>query len=174
MEILLTGSNEDSGATIPAETVLESNKPDEWRVANTGPIQKCEAQFNKEVSTPTINEVDRMVTSNEHTMLVDNICVFNDNDKYIELDNDNEQQLQVIETVVTKQQTNSGMDSEVCSTNKSKTVNFDHLKEFQECMDTYEIYNGVESLEMITLKIAFYESSYNICLAVTKSSANHY
>ena len=26
MEILLTGSNEDSGATIPAETVLESNK----------------------------------------------------------------------------------------------------------------------------------------------------
>ena len=29
MEILLTGSNEDSGATIPAETVLESNKQDE-------------------------------------------------------------------------------------------------------------------------------------------------
>ena len=25
MEILLTGSNEDSGATIPAQTVLESN-----------------------------------------------------------------------------------------------------------------------------------------------------
>ena len=29
MEILLTGSNEDSGATIPAETVLGSNKQDE-------------------------------------------------------------------------------------------------------------------------------------------------
>ena len=29
MEILLTGSNEDYGSTIPAETVLESNKQDE-------------------------------------------------------------------------------------------------------------------------------------------------
>ena len=65
MEILLTGSNEDSGATIPAETVLESNKQDEWRVENTGPIQKLEAQLNKEVSTPTINEVDKIVASNE-------------------------------------------------------------------------------------------------------------
>ena len=53
MEILLTGSDEDSGATIPAETVLESNKQDEWRVANIGPIQKLEAQFNEEVGTPT-------------------------------------------------------------------------------------------------------------------------
>ena len=34
----MTGSNEDSGATIPAETVLEPNKQDEWRVENTGRI----------------------------------------------------------------------------------------------------------------------------------------
>ena len=65
METLLTGSNEDSGATIHAETVLESNKQDEWRVENTGPIQKLEAQLNKELSTPTINEVDKIVASNE-------------------------------------------------------------------------------------------------------------
>ena len=115
-----------------------------------------------------------MVASYEQTTLVDNIHVFNDNNKYTKLDNDNKQQLQVIETVVTKQQTNTAMDSEVCSMNKSKMVNFDHLKEFQECMDTYEIYNGVESFETIALAIAFYESSYNICLAVMNSSANHY
>ena len=115
-----------------------------------------------------------MLASNEQTMLVDNIHVFDDNNKYTELDNDNEQQLQVIETVVTKQQTNTAIDSEVCSTKKSKMVNFDHLKEFQECMDTYEIYNGVESFETIAMAIAFYESSYNLSLTVMKSSANHY
>ena len=84
-----------------------------------------------------------MVASNEQTTLVNNIHVFNDNNKYVELDNDNEQQLQVIETVVTKQQMKTAMDSEVSSTNQSKTVNFDHSKEFQECMDSYEISNGV-------------------------------
>ena len=65
MEILLTGSNTDSGATIPAETVLESNEQDEWRVENTGPIQKLEVQFNGEASTTTTNEVDKMSASNE-------------------------------------------------------------------------------------------------------------
>ena len=115
-----------------------------------------------------------MVGSNEQTTIVDNIHVFNDNNQYTELDNDNEQQLQVIETVVTKQQTNAAMDSEVCSTTKPKMLNFDHLKEFQECMDAYEIYNGVESFETIALAIVFYESSYNMHLAVMKSSTNHH
>ena len=50
MENLVTGNNADSGTTIPAETVLESNEQDEWRVNNTSPIQKLEVQFNKEVS----------------------------------------------------------------------------------------------------------------------------
>ena len=115
-----------------------------------------------------------MVASNEQNTLVDNIHVFNDNNKFIKLDNDNEQQLQVVETAVTKQQANTAMDSEVCSTNQSKMVNFDHSKEFQECMGTYEISNRVESFETIALAIAFYESSYNTHLTVTKSSANHY
>ena len=101
MENLLTGSDADSGTTIPAETVLKSNVQDEWRVENRGPIQKLEVQFNEEVSTTMINEVDKMMASNEHPMLVNNIHVFNDNNKYIELDNDNEQQLQVIKRVVT-------------------------------------------------------------------------
>ena len=174
MEILSTGSDEDSGTTIPAETVLDSNKQDEWRVESTGPMEQLEAQFNEEVCTPTIDEVDKIVASNEQTTLVDNIHVFNDNNKYIELDNDNKQLSQVLETVVTKQQTNTAMDSEVSSTNQSKTVNFNHSKEFQECMDTYEISNGVVSFERIALAIALYESSYNIHLAVMKSSANNY
>ena len=59
MENLLTGNDADSGTTIPAETVLESNEQDEWRVNNTSPIQKLEVQFNKEVSTTMINEVDQ-------------------------------------------------------------------------------------------------------------------
>ena len=39
MENLLTGNNADSRTTIPAETVLESNKKDEWRVDNTSHMQ---------------------------------------------------------------------------------------------------------------------------------------
>ena len=166
MEILLTGNDADSGTTIPAETVLKSNVQDEWRVENTGPIQKLEVQFNEEVSTTMINEVDKMMASNEHPMLVNNIHVFNDNNKYIELDNDNEQQLQVIKRVVNKQQTNTAMGSEVSSSNQSKTVNFDHSKEFQECMDTYEISKGLESFEKIALAIAFYESSYKTFISL--------
>ena len=50
------------------------------------------------------------------------------------------------------------MGSEVSSSHQSKTVNFDHSKEFQECMDTYEISKGVDSFEKIALAIAFYES----------------
>ena len=56
-----------------------------------------------------------MMASNEEPTLVDNILVFNDNNKYIKLDNDNKQQLQVIEMVVNKQQTNTAIDSEVTS-----------------------------------------------------------
>ena len=91
MEILLTGSDADSTTTIPAETDVKSNVQGEWRVDNTGPIQKLEVQFNEEVSTTMIHEVGKMMASNEQPTLVDNIHVFNDNNKYIKLDNDNEQ-----------------------------------------------------------------------------------
>ena len=114
-----------------------------------------------------------MMASNKQPTLVDNIHVFNDNNKF-KLDNDNEQQLQMIKTVVNKQQTNTAMDSEMSPSHQSKTVNFDHSKEFQECMDTYEISKGVDSFEKIAFAPAFYESSYDIHLTVTKSSANLY
>ena len=85
-----------------------------------------------------------MMASNKQPTLVDNIHVFNDDNKCIELDNDNDQQLQVIERVVNKQPTNTAMSSEVSSSHQSKTVNFNHSTEFQECMDTYEISKGVD------------------------------
>ena len=66
------------------------------------------------------------------------------------------------------------MGSEVSSSHQSKTVNFDHSKGFQECMDTYEMSKGVDLFEKIAVAIAFYESSYHIHLSVTKRSANHY
>ena len=50
-----------------------------------------------------------MMASNKQPTLVNNIHAFNDNNKYIELDNDNEQQLQVVETVVNKTETCSAM-----------------------------------------------------------------
>ena len=115
-----------------------------------------------------------MIASNKQPMVVDNIHVFNDDNKYIKLDKDNEQQLQVIEKVVNKQPTNTVMVSEVSSSHQSKNVNFNHSKEFPECMNTYEVSKGVDSFEKIALAIGFYESSYDICLSVTKSSANQY
>ena len=56
-------------------------------------------------------------------------------------------------------------------------MNLDYTREFQECMDTYEIGIGVHSFDMIhmiALAIAFYECTCNIHLAVTKSSAHNY
>ena len=61
-----------------------------------------------------------------------------------------------METGVTNQQTHTAMDAELISRNSSKMVNFDHSKEFRQCIDTYEIYNGVDSFEIIALAIAFY------------------
>ena len=47
MEILLTGSNADSGTTIPPETILESNKQNDWRVENTGPYRNLKHSSTK-------------------------------------------------------------------------------------------------------------------------------
>ena len=35
-EIVVPGCGKDSGATIPAETELDSNTADDWKVAHTG------------------------------------------------------------------------------------------------------------------------------------------
>ena len=48
-------------------------------------------------------------------------------------------------------------------------MNLDHTKAFQERMDSYGIHNGVAEFDTIALAIAFYESTCNIHLIVTKS-----
>ena len=66
------------------------------------------------------------------------------------------------------------IESELVSRTTTKIVNLDHTKEFQECMDSYEIGNRVHSFDLIALAIAFYECTCNVCLVVTKSSAQIY
>ena len=46
-------------------------------------------------------------------------------------------------------------------------VNIDHMKAFQECMDTYRIPNGVHEFDIVALAIAFYESTCNTRLVIT-------
>ena len=52
-------------------------------------------------------------------------------------------------------------------------VTLDHMKAFQECMDSYGIHNGVPTFNAIALAIAFYESTC-IHLIVTKSGASNH
>ena len=51
-EIVVAGSDKDSGATITAETLLDSNTVDDWKVAHSGLMQKIKDRFNKEVHIP--------------------------------------------------------------------------------------------------------------------------
>ena len=55
-EIVVPGGDEDSGATIPAETVLDSNTADDWKVVHTGLMQKLEDWFNKKVHIPIMKQ----------------------------------------------------------------------------------------------------------------------
>ena len=53
MELLvLPRGNDDSGATIPAETVLDSTTADDWKVTHTGLLKKLEDWFDKDVHIP--------------------------------------------------------------------------------------------------------------------------
>ena len=54
--IVLPRGDDDSGATIPAETVLDSTTADDWKVSLTGSMQKLEDQFDKEVHTPIVKQ----------------------------------------------------------------------------------------------------------------------
>ena len=38
----------------------------------------------------------------------------------------------------------------------------DHEEEFKECMESYNIQNGADLLETITMAIAFNEGRYNV------------
>ena len=41
-EIVVAGREEDLGATIPAETVLDSNTVYDWKIQHTGSMKKLE------------------------------------------------------------------------------------------------------------------------------------
>ena len=102
---------------------------------------------------------------------VNNIHVFNDNDKSTSQENKEEEHPKVMEISVANQLTDTAMESELVSRTTTEMVNLDHTKEFQECMDIYEIGNGEHLFNMIALAIAFYKSIRKICLVVTTSSA---
>ena len=102
---------------------------------------------------------------------VNNVHVFNDNNKMTSNENKKQEHPKMMDVPVANQQKDMAMESELVSKTTTKIVNLDHTKEFQECMDSYEIGNGVHSFDMIALAIAFYECT---CLVVTKSSAHNY
>ena len=54
--IVLPRGNDDSGATIPAETVLGSTTADDWKVAHTGLNWKLEDWFGKKVHIPIVKQ----------------------------------------------------------------------------------------------------------------------
>ena len=62
-----------------------------------------------------------------------------------------------MEIAAAKQPTHKAMDSEFVSRPTTKMVNLDHMKEFQECMDTYEINNLI-----ILCSSTFLQLSYRV------------
>ena len=55
----------------------------------------------------------------------------------------------MMEVKVANQQKGTVIKSELVSRTTAKIVNLDHSKEFQECMDSYEIGNWVHLFDMI-------------------------
>ena len=51
-ETVVAGSEEDSWATIPAETVLDSNTVYDWKIQHIGSMKKLQDRFSKEVHIP--------------------------------------------------------------------------------------------------------------------------
>ena len=89
-------------------------------------------------------------------------------------ENKREEHPKMMEVSVASQQMDTAMESELVSKTTTKIVDLDHMKGFQECLDTYKIGNVAHSFNMIALANVFYESTCNIHLVVTKSSAyNH-
>ena len=105
---------------------------------------------------------------------VNNVHVFNDNHKSTPNENKKQEHPKMIEVPVANQQMVMAMESELVSKTTTKIVKLDHMKGFQDCMDTYEIGNGVHSFNMIALAIAFCECTCIIHLVVTKSSTHNY
>ena len=88
--------------------------------------------------------------------------------------NDKHNISKVIDSSVLKQPTHTALESQQVPTTTMAIVNIDRMKAFQECMDSYGILNGVPEFDIVALAIAFYESTCNTQLVITKSSANNY
>ena len=104
---------------------------------------------------------------------LNNFHVFNDPNKMNSNEN-NEEEHSKIKVNVTNHQKDTGIESKVVSRTTTQIVNLDHIKEFQESMDSYKIGNGVCSFDTIALAIAFFECTCNVHLIVTKSSSHNY
>ena len=66
--IMVAGSEEDSGATIPAETVLDSSTVYNWKLEHTGLMKKLEDKFNKEVHIPITKQPTTVKEKSTATM----------------------------------------------------------------------------------------------------------
>ena len=60
---------------------------------------------------------------------------------------------------VSTQQSDSAVESMPASKTTAKLANLNHTKKFQECMNSYEVGDGIHSYDTIALPIAFYECS---------------
>ena len=69
--IVLPGGDKDSGATIPAETVLDSTTGDDWKVPHAGLMQKTEDCFNEEAHTLIMKLTDN---AEQHTLKGPSCC----------------------------------------------------------------------------------------------------
>ena len=105
---------------------------------------------------------------------LNNFHVFKDDNKMTSNENNEQEPPKMMEVRVGNQQKDAVIESELVPRTTTKMVNLNHMKEFQECVDSYEIGNGVHLFDMIVLAIAFYESTCNVHLIVTKSSAHDY
>ena len=75
-EIAVAVSEEDSGAMIPAETVLDSNTEYDWKIQHKGSMKKLEDRFNQEVpipiakQPPTVKEKNTATTQTAASALI--------------------------------------------------------------------------------------------------------
>ena len=54
-EIVLAGSEEESGAMIPAETVLDYNTEYDWKIQHTGLMKKLEDRLTRRYIFPSLS-----------------------------------------------------------------------------------------------------------------------
>ena len=66
-EIVVAASEEDSGAMIPGETVLDSNTEYDWKIQHTGSMKKLEDRLKKQVHIPIAKQPPTVKEKNTAT-----------------------------------------------------------------------------------------------------------